>query len=195
MEQFIKIIKGDSKKYEKLSEILKIIVIDAGIDQKKYLILGSFAIREYREINDLDINMDSDEFMKLSKLKYGELQFYNGQIRWFLDMTKLYQENADSQAKDFSIEMFQKKSFEGFPNNQFSLKYLSEHNGLVTDENGYQYFSPNTLLDWKKAMNRDKDKEDIKILKKILDIKESGYKTKYLKYKRKFLELRDGLNN
>jgi len=50
------------KKYEKLSNILKYIFIDiAQIDQNKYFLLGSFAIREHRIISDLDINLDEIE--------------------------------------------------------------------------------------------------------------------------------------
>ena len=50
-------------KYEKLSSVLKYIFIDVcKIDQSKYYLLGSFALREHRKINDLDINLDKDEF-------------------------------------------------------------------------------------------------------------------------------------
>ena len=56
------------KKYEKLASILKYVFVDVcKIDQDKYFILGSFGIREHRLINDLDINIDKDEFMKLEK--------------------------------------------------------------------------------------------------------------------------------
>jgi hypothetical protein len=37
----------------------------AKIDPKKYFILGSYALREHRKINDLDINIERKEFMKL----------------------------------------------------------------------------------------------------------------------------------
>ena len=55
----IEIIQSDLKKYEKLSNILKYVFVDiAEIDQSKYYLLGSYAIRKYRPINDLDINLD-----------------------------------------------------------------------------------------------------------------------------------------
>jgi hypothetical protein len=38
----------------------------------------------------------------------GDLQFYNGQIRWFFDLTKQYNELTKKTEKDFSIEAFQK---------------------------------------------------------------------------------------
>lgn len=51
-----------------LSSILKYIFIDiCKIDQRKYYLLGSYALREHRNINDLDINLDHIEFMKLEK--------------------------------------------------------------------------------------------------------------------------------
>ena len=65
----IKIIKSKTEKYQKLSDILKYLFIDiAGINQTKYFLLGSFAIREYRQISDLDINIDYNEFYKLKTL-------------------------------------------------------------------------------------------------------------------------------
>ena len=57
------------KKHEKLSLILKYLFVDiAKISQDKYYILGSFSIREYRQISDLDINLDHNEFYKLEQL-------------------------------------------------------------------------------------------------------------------------------
>ena len=41
--------------------------------------LGSFTIRKYRPINDLDINIDKDEFMKLEKAVnkgFGQLEIF-----------------------------------------------------------------------------------------------------------------------
>lgn len=175
------------KKHEKLSLILKNIVTQCGIDQTKYFILGSYAVREHREINDLDIHMDRDEFIKLHKTKTGQLEFYNDQIRWFLDMTDEYKKYADENAKDFSIEIFQKKPDEGFPNNTFSLTNLEKNNGLDRDSNGNQFFNLNTLLRWKETMNREKDKPDIVLLKKLLG-KTGGYYGKYIKYKNKYIE-------
>ena len=57
------------KKHEKLSSILRYLFVDiAKISQDKYYILGSFSIREYRQISDLDINLDLNEFYKLEQL-------------------------------------------------------------------------------------------------------------------------------
>ena len=62
-------------KYEKLSSVLKYIFIDVcKIDQSKYYLLGSFALREHRKINDLDINLDKDEFFNRS--------FYEKPYHW-----------------------------------------------------------------------------------------------------------------
>lgn len=67
MNKIENIIKLKSlNKHEKLSRILKYIFVDiCNMDQKKYYILGSYALRNERKINDLDINVDKDEFMKL----------------------------------------------------------------------------------------------------------------------------------
>ena len=174
MDKVIKNIILDKKlkKYQKLSKILKYIFVDiAGINQKKYFILGSFAIREYRTINDLDINLDISEFNKLEKVvekNMGVLQFYNGQIRWFYDMTSEYNKLTKSNESDFSIEAFQKSPEEGFPNNKFSQKYLKKNNLLDTDENGHQFFNLKTLLKFKLTLNRPKNQDDIVLIKSII---------------------------
>ena len=160
------------KKYEKLSSILKYIFVDiCGIDQTKYYLLGSFAIRKYRNINDLDINLDRDEFMKLEQATrqgFGHLEFYHGQIRWIMDLTDAYNHHTGEHQKDFSIEAFMKAPTVGYPTNQFSLVNLARNKGLEIDKNGHQFLSLPTLLKWKRTMNRTKDQPDIKLLKKLL---------------------------
>ena len=160
------------KKYEKLSNILKYIFIDiCKIDQKKYYILGSFSIRKYRKINDLDINLDKDEFMKLEKATkkgFGKIEFYNNQIRWFFDLTKEYNELTSSKENDFSIEAFMKDPKVGFPNNKFSLSNLRKNKGLSKDKNNHQFLNLLYLLKWKKTMNREKDQSDIILIRRLL---------------------------
>ena len=160
------------KKYEILSNILKYIFIDiCNINPKKYYILGSFSMREYRKINDLDINIDKDEFMKLEKATQkglGKIEFYNNQIRWKYDLTKEYNKLTSSKESDFSIEAFMKDPKVGFPNNQFSLDSLKKSKGFSKDKNNHQFFNLRVLLKWKKTMNRDKDKSDISLIQDIL---------------------------
>ena len=89
MDKIEKIIRLKSlKKHEKLSRILKYIFVDICIiNQKKYYILGSYALRNNRKINDLDINVDKDEFMKLenaTKKGFGRLEFLNNQIIYII---------------------------------------------------------------------------------------------------------------
>ena len=167
-------------KYEKLSKILHYLFIKiSNISQNKYYILGSFAIRKYREINDLDINLDSIEFIKLEKVVksgFGHIEFYSSQIRWYFDMTDDYNKLNDLNVNDFSIEAFCKLPDDGFPNEEFSLNYLFNNGGLDRDENGHQFFNLNTLLYWKKTMNRPKDTDDIILIEKILKSKLSRNK-------------------
>ena len=133
------------KKHEKLSSILKYVFVEiCQIDQTKYYLLGSFAIREHRAINDLDINLDKDEFMKLEKAtdkNLGNIEFYNGQIGWKLDLPQDYNLVNDSSENDFSFEAFMKYGKIGFPDNRFSLKHLTKIKGLEKDTNGHQYFT------------------------------------------------------
>ena len=145
-------------KYEKLSHILKYLFVDiANISQNNYFILGSYCIRKYRIINDLDINLDYDEFLKLQNLtekNIGHIEFYNNQIRWIYDLTNEYNKLNNTDEHDFSIEAFQKKPTDGFPNNNFSLQNLKANNCLDRDQNGHQFFNLKTLLEWKIIMNR-----------------------------------------
>ena len=189
--KFTNIIKLDIPKYEKLAQILKIIINECKIKTDSYYILGSYAIRKQREINDLDINMDHHEFEKLKQcVTYGRIEPYNNQIRWFFDLTDQYQKLSDPNAMDFSIEVFQKRPHEGFPDEDYSLQRLKEINGLDTDEYGHQYFSLQTLLRWKKKMNRPKDQSDIQLIEKLLTNQNAGYYHKYIKYKNKYLNLK-----
>ena len=169
--QIIQIIYNENiTKYQKLSDILKIILDYCDIDNNKYMIIASYCIRNYREINDLDMNMISDEWDKLNKLVnhgFGGIQSYNGQMRYFLDMTDEYKKIV-SNANDFSIEIFKKELNEGFPNETFSIEYLLTHDGLNRDDNNHLYFNKETLLRWKKTMMREKDKVDIALLEELL---------------------------
>lgn len=160
----------NTTKYQKLSDILKLIIDYCNINNNKYMIIASYCIRNYREINDLDMNMLSDEWEKLRKMVsigIGIIENYNGQLRYFLDMTSEYKK-VDPNVKDFSIEIFKKEINEGFPNETFSINYLMKHKGLERDENKHFYFSKNTLLRWKKTMMREKDKADIVILEALI---------------------------
>lgn len=195
------IITRSITKHEKLAEILKLVIDKCGIDQSKYFILGSYALREHRTISDLDISMFYKEFEKLYKLGVGEFQLYNKQIRWFYDLTEKYKE-VDPSATDFSIEVFRKCQDEGFPNENFSLGKLIEKKGLDVDKYGHQFFSLDTLLDWKTTMGRDKDTPDIELIKQIQSSasskshggsQEMSYNElyhKYIKYKRRYTSLK-----
>ena len=73
--QILQIIYNENiPKHQKLSDILKIILDYCDIDNNKYMIIASYCIRNYREINDLDMNMISDE----SRIwRYSILQWTN----------------------------------------------------------------------------------------------------------------------
>lgn len=158
-------------KHEKMSSILYYLFVKiAKISQDKYYILGSYALRKYRHINDLDINLDHDEFFKLQKpveMGFGHIEIYNNQIRWFFDFTKEYNKLLNTTEKDVSIEAFQKNPKQGYPNPSFSLSKLKKQKGLSRDENGHNHMNLKTLLKWKTTMGRNKDKQDIELIKSI----------------------------
>ena len=157
-------------KYQKLSNILKLLINYCDINNKKYMIIGSYSIRNYREINDLDMNMEENEWDKLNKLVnmgLGIMKIYNNQHRFFFDMTEEYKK-IDPNANDFSIEIFRKEMSVGFPNDTFSIEYLIKNKGLDKDDNKHLYFNKKTLLRWKKTMNRVKDIKDIELLETLI---------------------------
>lgn len=161
----IDISKSKSEKHKKLSDILhRLFVVLANISQDKYVIIGSYGMRDYRNISDLDVSLDAEEFYKLKILidrGFGKLEIHNNRIRWFYDMTSQYNELNDKKEHDFSIEVYQMHRFIGFPDDEFSLDHLIKFNELESDENNHQYFKVSTLLKWKRAMGRVKDKADI----------------------------------
>lgn len=165
--EIIDIIHSDDSKHNKLARILKFIVNSYGIDQADYYILGSYALREHRSISDLDVNMNSSAFDKLPRSGLGIIELYNYQIRWFLDMTSEYNK-IDPDAKDFSIEIFNKCITDGFPNSDYSLGKLKENNSLDVDGYGHQFMCLQTLLQWKKIMGRPKDNADIILIESLL---------------------------
>jgi len=175
MDKIIKniILDNNLKKYQKYSKILKYLFVDiANINQNKYFIGGSFCIREYKQINDLDIYVDKNKFFKLEKVinkNIGKLDFFDGNMRLIYDITDEYNFLTKSNEKEFSIEAFEKLSSEGYPNNKFSLDYLQKNNLLDKDENGHQFFNLNTLLKFKLTLNRPKDLDDIVLIKSIIE--------------------------
>lgn len=93
--------------------------------------------------------MDSLELMKLEKAVQrglGRLKFYNGQIRWIIDLTDKYNQLNSTYEKDFSVKAFMKSPNLGFPNNSFSLNNLKRLRRLDIDKNGHQYLSLKQVL-------------------------------------------------
>jgi hypothetical protein len=158
LNKFIQIINSNQKKHDKLIKILEIIFQDAKINKKTHFIMGSYALRESREINDLDVVMEPDQFIKLEQLDYGQVTDFEGRKKFSFDLIK-----------DFSIEIFRKEKTVGYPNYEFSLAYLRKNDCLDIDEHGNMHYNLHTLLKWKETVDRQKDKKDIEMIKEILD--------------------------
>ena len=182
MDKIIKniILDNNLKKYQKYSKILKYLFIDiANINQNKYFIGGSFCIREYKQINDLDIYIQKNKFIKLQKIvdkNMGKFEFINGNIKWIYNITDEYNHLTKSNENEFSIEVFQSLINEDWPIDRFSLKYLQKNNFLDKDENGHQFFNLNTLLKFKLTINRPKDLDDIRLIKSIIGLNKNDLK-------------------
>jgi hypothetical protein len=170
----INLLKSKDPKYKKLSDILHYLFNLGNISQDKYLIIGSYGMRSLRNINDLDVCLDTKEFFKLKVLidqGFGILQIHNNQIRWFYDLTNLYNELncVNVKENDFSIEVYQSDPWIGFPDDDFSLNSVIQNNQYETDWNGHKYFDTQTLLRWKSALGRPKDLADIMLIQNALN--------------------------
>jgi len=166
------IMRSSMEKHNKLSTILRYLFVnECDIDQKKYFLIGSYTIRKWRKINDLNIIIVPNEFIKLEQLVtigIGKMEMYNGGYRWFYDMTNYYNEITGQHEKKFSIEAYRVNERYGFPDDRFSLSNLMKIGGLELDENDHLFLRLSILLIWKKTMNRPKDLIDIDIIEKIL---------------------------
>jgi hypothetical protein len=105
--------KTGPTKYQKISDILNLLVEYCQIDKKKYIIFGS-------EITSIDIYMDYLEWEKLLtyllSLKLGTVQTNNNkQMRYILDLTSTYQK-IDPQTTEFAIKIIASNS--GYPTDE-----------------------------------------------------------------------------
>lgn len=192
---YTKIIEISKSKHDALSSLLYEIIKYCDIDKESYMIIGSYGLRDYREIGDLDVMMNSDQYKKLTKLTdkkitTGKMKS-NNQPFWKLDFTDEYNKIIPN-TNDFSIEIFDQNPDDGFPDKNFSLNKLKKENGLDRDKNGNYFFNLKTLLAWKKTMSRDKDLKDIQIIEKLFQEHEAYpltlkieplYKNKYMLYR------------
>tara|TARA_R100001163_G_scaffold65718_1_gene64244 strand:- start:4979 stop:5608 length:630 start_codon:yes stop_codon:yes gene_type:complete len=136
--------------------ILSMIVNFCGIDQSKYHILASYGIRAIKQIGDLDINMEEKEWKKLEKSGMGKAGIYNNQLRYFIELPEV--------SDDAEMEIFSKKTTEGFPDPSFSHKSLQPM--LLVDQFGHHYYHVDTLVRWKQIVHRDKDESALKLMHK-----------------------------
>lgn len=163
IENIIKIYKNsdilESNRNELMATILCMIVTYCDIDQDKYHILSSYAIKDFKSVSDLDVNMEPSEWKKLSKSKMGKSGIYNNQKRYFIKLPSISQ--------DAEIEIFNKKPTEAYPNDFFSHKKIK--NKLIRDEYGNLYYPLNIFVEWKNTVHRLKDKKQLQLLNKKIN--------------------------
>jgi hypothetical protein len=154
--------KTGPTKYQKISDILNLLVEYCQIDKKKYIIFGS-------EITSIDIYMDYLEWEKLLtyllSLKLGTVQTNNNkQMRYILDLTSTYQK-IDPQTTEFAIKIIASNS--GYPTDEFSIANLIQINCVNKDKHGQMSLNNKTLLKWKKLLNYPECAADIANLEKV----------------------------
>lgn len=149
-------------KSAKLAKILNEIMTNYGIPKEAYIILGSYAIREFREISDLDVDMDQNYFSKLEICKLGTVSLRGEEYVWAFNYT--------FDGISYIIEVYATDPYKNYPNDSFSITNLHLRNALDKDEYTQNCYKLETLLEWKQIANRKKDQSDIELIKKILKI-------------------------
>ena len=149
-------------KSTKLAKILYIIMSKFDIPPKSYCILGSYALRNYREINDIDVDLDTKHFSKLKNCPIGNITTVNNENIW------TFQRNYG--IINYKIEIYEVDPKIGFPNESFSLNFLfSTPNDLQTDDFGHYHYRLITVKKWKTIVQREKDEGDIILISSILN--------------------------
>ena len=156
------ILQEELPKSSKLAKILNYIMEFCEVPKEAYIILGSYAIRDYREISDLDVDMCQNYFPNLESCKLGNVSLRGLEYVWAFN--QIY--NGES----YIIEVYSTDPFINFPNNYFSIANLINVNALQKDMFNQNYYKLETLLKWKEIVYREKDKKDIELIKKILNL-------------------------
>jgi hypothetical protein len=159
-EEIFKILKENIPKSAKLAKILNHVMTKYEIPKEAYIILGSYALRNYREISDLDVDMDESYFSLLEVCKLGSVSLRGEEYVWAFNHTY---ENIN-----YIIEVYATNPDKNFPNDNFSINSLHSSKALQNDEYDQYYYKLDTLLIWKETVNRDKDQKDIDLIKNIL---------------------------
>lgn len=144
-----------------LPTALLMIVSYCDIDQSRYHIISSYAIRQIKPVSDLDIVMHEDEWKKLAKCGLGQSEIYNNQDRYFINIGLI------------DIEIFSKKDELGYPNADFSMNSLRPN--LVSDAYGHLHYSFEMLVSWKVVVHRNKDREHLtQLMNDVMTLKQTA---------------------
>ena len=149
-------------KSTKLAKILYVIMNKFDIPSKSYCILGSYALRDYREINDIDVDLDTKHFKKLKNCSIGNITVVNNENVWTFQ--------RKHRIINYKIEIYEVDPKIGFPNESFSLISLfSTSNDLQMDDFGHYHYRIKTVKRWKTIVRREKDEVDIILINSILN--------------------------
>jgi hypothetical protein len=156
------VLKEKIPKSTKLAKILNLVMTISGVPKEAYIILGSYALRNYREISDLDVDMDENYFSLLKVSPLGIVSLRGDEYVWAF--------NQEYEDIVYTIEVYATNPCKNFPNNNFSINSLHNSNALQKDEFDQFHYKLETLLEWKQTVNREKDQKDIKLIKNIINL-------------------------
>ena len=184
-----------------LAYILSIIMKDYLIDQKEYMIIASYCLKEYREVSDLDVMITPNSYNMLKKhlLSSGigvvSIAKISKDERIVISLPTI--------SNDAEIEIFAKEEHLGFPSNKYALKRLRNKRLLDIDKYGNQYLNIDMCIDLYSDVKKIDDKyyignftitkervhKNINHLTKILENRKDKAKiiTKKIKYLEKLI--------
>jgi hypothetical protein len=122
------------KKTDILALILSIIMKNNNIPNAEYVIISGYALREVREVTDLDVAVSKKAYKILKKSKIFQMgkSKINNNERLFLDLSHLG-ENAE-------IEIFEVENH-GFPDDRFTVRNIHKNKYIILDPFGNPYLN------------------------------------------------------
>lgn len=130
-------------------------------------------MRKYKNIGDLDIDMDSSDFHKLQHLSSSYISYKvhpeSQESIWEVELSPLYSK-IKNESEEFKIEVYCCDPKIGYFGEEYSLDNIfgNKEKCVEVDEFGNQHYSLETTLVFKQKNNRPKDQKDIDILKNLL---------------------------
>ncbi len=146
-------------KSQLLAQKLRIVIEEHEIQNTEYAIIAGYCLKDYRDVNDLDVILSKSAYIKLKRnrkqngIKIGSAGISNDE-KLYLKVPEIDLLNLESIVE---IEFFERE-LTGFPSKEFSLRNLQNTDSLIEDEYGNPYLNPKTLVKYYTVRKDNKGK-------------------------------------